>query len=64
MKDASDENPDIDLLANLSSLGYQEEREIPENHMIIGVYGSKRHPKGNPRRITSLGFVLMDISAL
>ena len=45
--------------------GADEEIKIPENHVIVGYYGTARNsPNTSDARITSLGFIVMDISAL
>ena len=53
-----------DIIGDLSPCGYFETRCIPPNHVIAGIYGTRRHPKGSPKRITSLGFILMNTTSI
>ena len=57
--DPENKEPDRDIIGEMSSCGYLETRIIPPDHVIAGIYGTKRHPKGAPKRMTSLGFILM-----
>ena len=50
-----------DIVSEMSTCGSIETRFIPLNHVIVGVYGTLRHPKGSPKRVTSLGFILMNL---
>ena len=49
-----------------SDYGNNFARQIPDGHIIVGLYGTTRdfNYDEDVRRITSLGFILMDISAL
>ena len=54
----------IDLIATKlhNSDGKEKEILIPDHHVIVGFYGSLRREVETRSRITSLGFIVMDVS--
>ena len=50
------------VIFDQSNLGKEYEVEVPERHVIVGFFG-KTTVKG-PKRICSLGFIVMDTTEL
>ena len=46
-----------------SRLGNDKDVEVPQSHVIAGIYGTTANHGAANARITTLGFILIDIRA-
>jgi len=50
-----------DVFKQTNTNGTVHTREIPDNHIIVGMYGHKK-PNDQYKRIHTIGFIMMEVS--